>query len=907
MVFVCGNTLLIGPRRAVPPDLPNDCRATPNERSTYMMTPSNFQEAAMRLRLLLFATLCVMATVREGSAQIRLDRAFPALTFVRPVDMLQANDGTNRMYVVEQGGTIRSFDNNQSAASAQIFLDIRNKVRTEHNEEGLLGLAFPPNYRDSGYFYIYYNASNPRRSVVARYRRDASNPSRADSTSELVLLEVKKPFGNHNAGQIRFGPDGYLYIPLGDGGDAGDPFKNAQDLHTLLGKMLRINPTGTYNGHPYSIPSDNPFAGNTSDLREEIYAWGFRNPWRISFDPVTGWLWSSDAGQDAVEEINIVGKGKNYGWDILEGSGCFDPQMNCDSMARAMKLAMPIWDYTHRLGNVVIGGYVYRGSSMPGLAGRYIYADFTGRIWALRYRAQDTTAVENIELLNSPTTLITSFAVDSTNELYVLTIDGKILKLAGSMPARDSIAEPLKLAFPNLTFQRPVDMMPAPDSTNRLFVVEQGGTIRSFNRDASASSTNIFLDISSKVRTVDFEEGLLGLAFHPNYRSNGNFYVYYSASNPRRNVVARYHVDPSTPNRADSTSGVVLFEYEKPYGNHNGGQLRFGADGYLYISIGDGGNAGDPHRNAQDSSAVLGKILRIDVDNPSGGRQYGIPNDNPFAGNTKGYRPEIYALGLRNPWRFSFDRQTGWLWVGDAGQDKIEEVNVVRRGGNYGWNMLEGSGCFFPKLRCDSAARAMGMAMPIWDYTHNLGSAVVGGFVYRGSAMSNLVGRYIFGDFGSGRIWALSYDAQDTSAKEAIEIARTDKFIAAFGYDAQNEIYVIGLDGKIYTFQSNSLASARRDNPDAAYSTLRSAPNPTAGTTQLTYDLQKRGDVRLAIFDMKGRLVRTLAEGSFAGGAYAVTWEGADDRGTQVSSGDYICRLMVDGRTVASEKIVLVR
>jgi FlgD Ig-like domain len=221
--------------------------------------------------------------------------------------------------------------------------------------------------------------------------------------------------------------------------------------------------------------------------------------------------------------------------------------------------------------------------------------------------------------------------------------------------------------------------------------------------------------------------------------------------------------------------------------------------------------------------------------------------------------------------------------------------------------MMEGSGCFYPKLRCDSAARALGMAMPIWDYTHNLGAAVVGGFVYRGSSMSELVGRYIFADFASGRIWALSYNSADTSAMEAMEIFRTDKLIAAFGHDAQNEIYILGVDGKIYTFQSNAISSTRRDDPHTGAVMLKSVPNPTAGSTQLTYDLRKRGNVQLAIYDMQGRRVRTLAEGSAPGGAHVADWDGADDRGAALASGNYICRLDVDGRTVASEKIVLVR
>jgi glucose/arabinose dehydrogenase len=357
----------------------------------------------------------------------------------------------------------------------------------------------------------------------------------------------------------------------------------------------------------------------------------------------------------------------------------------------------------------------------------------------------------------------------------------------------ESAALDVEPAFPHLLFDRPVDLQDPRDESSRLFVLEQEGVIRVFKNSKDTKESKIFLDLRSKVAYDGNEEGLLGLAYHPDFKKNGFFYVDYTASKPLRTVIERYKVSGNNPDQADLQSGEILLEILQPYSNHNGGQISFGPDGYLYIAMGDGGSAGDPHGNGQNVKSLLGKILRIDVNRRNGSKKYGIPEDNPFFKNTSGYQEEIYAYGLRNPWRFSWDR-TGRLWVADVGQNKIEEVNIVEKGKNYGWNIMEGSRCFKPSFGCDTR----GLEMPIAEYDHNVGLSITGGFVYYGLRVPDLVGSYIYADYVTGRFWALKYDGKNKA--ETREILKTDLNISSFGIDEKNELYICSFDGKIYHF-----------------------------------------------------------------------------------------------------------
>jgi glucose/arabinose dehydrogenase len=353
---------------------------------------------------------------------IRVERVFPGLSFQDMTNLVQPDDGTGLIFVTEQSGVIQAFAFDRPEQGSHIFLDITDRVNRGGTEEGLLGLAFDPAYRENGYFYVYYSAANPRRSVVARFTRDPKNPGVADQHSEVVFLEVGQPFSNHNGGQLAFGPDGYLYIGLGDGGGAGDPQRNGQNLGTLLAKILRIDVRGLSGAGKYAVPPDNPFV-NASGARPEIWAYGLRNPWRFSFDNHTGLMWAGDVGQGSWEEIDIIKKGANYGWNLMEGMHCYSPASGCNQTG----LTLPVVEYDHSQGCSVTGGYVYRGDKTPSLEGYYIYGDYcSGKIWALGYNGG---AVSGNVLLAESGLSTTSFGVDLAGNLYILSSQGGIYSL----------------------------------------------------------------------------------------------------------------------------------------------------------------------------------------------------------------------------------------------------------------------------------------------------------------------------------------------------------------------------------------------------------------------------------------------------------------------------------------------
>lgn len=343
----------------------------------------------------------------------------------------------------------------------------------------------------------------------------------------------------------------------------------------------------------------------------------------------------------------------------------------------------------------------------------------------------------------------------------------------------------IEVAFPNLSFDHPDGIYSSGDRTNRLFVLGQMGTIYVFENRRNATETNIFLDIRDQVHLGAF----LGLAFDPHFAENGHFYVNYVADNPLRTIIAQWSVSPNNSNESDINSQKILLEIPRLSESHAGGQLAFGQDGFLYIALGDGNPFGDLTDNAQNRSSLQGKILRIDVNNPSLGRNYGIPKDNPFTGNTAGFKEEIYAYGFRNPWRFSFDLNTGKLWVGDVGQDRMEEIDIVENGKNYGWNLMEGS---LP----NSSGNQTGLVSPIWTYGRDQGNATIGGYVYHGTKLTELTGLYIYGDYVSGRIWSLNNHDADKPVNE--ELMKTNINITSFGTDQNKELYICAQDGRIY-------------------------------------------------------------------------------------------------------------
>lgn len=368
--------------------------------------------------------------VNETPLDVQIERAFPNLSYNRPLVLTHAGDGTNRVFVASQLGKVFVFPDDQDVAEPTTFLDIESRVRYDdkENEEGFLGLAFHPKYKTNGEFYVYYTTTaKPHISVISRFRRSKSDPNRADPASEEEVLRIPQPFWNHNGGTLVFGPDGYLYIGLGDGGYRDDPEGNGQNLGTLLGSILRIDVDDHDRGKGYAIPKDNPFV-NRKDARGEIWAYGVRNIWRMAFDRQTGVFWAADVGQDIWEEIDIIERGGNYGWNLREAKHKFGPR---GSEGRP-DLIDPVYEYHHDVGKSITGGHVYRGQRVPELQGAYLYADYiTGKVYALRYDVSRKQVVANQPIAGNVLPVF-SFGEDEPGEVYFMTTQGFLYRFSSS-------------------------------------------------------------------------------------------------------------------------------------------------------------------------------------------------------------------------------------------------------------------------------------------------------------------------------------------------------------------------------------------------------------------------------------------------------------------------------------------
>jgi hypothetical protein len=398
--------------------------------------------------------------------------------------------------------------------------------------------------------------------------------------------------------------------------------------------------------------------------------------------------------------------------------------------------------------------------------------------------------------------------------------------------------------------------------------------------------TTDFLDLRDGVND-EGDGGLVGMAFHPEHGTNGLFYVFYTRGSFFSRV-SEFRVSDD-PNVADGTSERVLWEESQPAVNHNGGQLAFGPDGMLYVGLGDGGGARDQFRNGQDPTTWLAAILRIDVDARTADLPYGIPPANPFVGNGQGWREEIWAYGLRIPWRFSFDRKTGELWAGDVGQDSREEIDLIEKGANYGWNTMEGFNCFSPATDCDTT----GLQLPVFEYGRGEGHSVTGGYVYRGPRLSGLYGVYIYGDFVKKRIWGLRYEEAEVRSNDLI--ATCPSSISSFGEDESGDVYIVGFEGPIYVFEN--LPGEMQTAVIAEESVLpeepalrQNYPNPFNPSTVISFTVAARGWVELSVVDVLGRQVRILTEGPRPAGQHTVLWDGTDENGRAAGAGVYICR-----------------
>ncbi len=400
--------------------------------------------------------------------------------------------------------------------------------------------------------------------------------------------------------------------------------------------------------------------------------------------------------------------------------------------------------------------------------------------------------------------------------LVIATITQSLTAIAqDSLPKSSPVAiskqpAPVKIerAFPNLKFDRPIFLTYPPDGTNRVAVMAQHGKIFLFANDQNIEEPTEILDIVERVEYKDREneEGLLGMAFHPKFKQNGELFVYYTAKGGLMSVISRFCMSKDNPKVADPASEEVLLRIKQPYWNHNGGTIVFGADGYLYIGMGDGGAGNDPHGYGQKMDTLLGKILRIDVDHKDAGKNYAIPKDNPFL-DMADAQPEIWALGIRNVWRIAFDRATGKLWAGEVGQDLWEEIDIIQRGGNCGWNVREG----FHKFAQSKGKHQPGSAPeklvgklidPVFEYHHDIGKSITGGNIYRGTTVPELVGKYLFADYVSGQVYALTYDEVAGKATAVHPIEGNTQPVFSFGEDESGETYFMTTQGTLHRFKS---------------------------------------------------------------------------------------------------------
>ncbi|GAB5537067.1 MAG: hypothetical protein Rubg2KO_33160 [Rubricoccaceae bacterium] len=465
-------------------------------------------------------------------------------------------------------------------------------------------------------------------------------------------------------------------------------------------------------------------------------------------------------------------------------------------------------------------------------------------------------------------------------------------------------------AFPVDVFS-PVELVSAPGQPNRVYIVEQGvagppfdARIRTLRIGDTAAST--FLDLGDRVLKSG-EAGFLGMAFHPGYADNGRVFVSYTAANPRRSVISEFSRSASDPLTADPESERIVLEVNQPEGNHNGGQITFGPDGYLYIGLGDGGGSGDPDGNGQDTSTLLGSMLRIDVDTVPEGEDYGIPDSNPWALTDGPERDEIYAYGFRNPWRFAFDSETDSLWVMDVGQNVWEEISSVQVGKNYGWGTVEGPACFPAGSTCDLSA----FEPPVFSYEHDEftgGFSISGGMVYRGTAMPELQGQVLYADYVTRHVWALDISGSepDTTRLVTLPGGPLQAGISALreGPDGEPHVLMHAFGGATRIYRIESIPVSNEEGTDVASSRLAlMGPNPFSETTQVTAQLSEGGEARVTVHDVLGRELATLFEGTLAPGvAQAISLSGAS-----WPPGTYAVRLISGATPVSTLTLVRIR
>ena len=653
-----------------------------------------------------------------------------------------------------------------------------------------------------------------------------------ESKSVPVVTGLKSPTAISIAFDTRF----FVAVTNGDKSDIVEikdnqavPFASGVDRATSMtshhqwlfvvskSSVWRVNKDGKAEIYArpeqFKAAADNDFGGVCVDERETLYITN-----RAAFP------------NDAGSIYRVEGNGKNPGSRVSlveRKTSPVTPTAIAQDGTQFLLVASPIGKGTHIVRMNISGprdattNLKFVPSPVAGLCwdwfGRLFLTaptgDAVGKLWGIPRPGADPVLVASG--LRGPA------CVDVTGRyLWVLDApNGKLMQVPAQIPGYEFDDEPLALtaedAFPKLQWEnwksetddgksnqlRPLQVTHAGDGTNRIFVPLQQGFIHVFPNDPSATKTKLFLDIEKKVLYTDKEneQGLLGLAFHTSYKQNGELFVFYTLKGPKlTNVLSRFRVKKDDPDHADPASEEELLRIKHLDWNHDGGTVLFGPDGYLYLCLGDGGSGGDPDKNGQNLGTLLGKVIRIDVDKKEDGKNYGIPKDNPFV-STPGARGEVWAYGVRNPWRMAFDRKTGKLWTSDVGQNLYEEIDIIEKGGNYGWSRREGLHPFGDE-GVDVNPK---MIDPIWEYHHEVGKSMTGGVVYRGKALPEIEGHYIYGDYITGRIWALKYDDAKKRVVANRPLERTRELIMSFGEDEPGEIYFLATSNSnkgIYRF-----------------------------------------------------------------------------------------------------------
>ncbi len=646
------------------------------------------------------------------------------------------------------------------------------------------------------------------------------------TSPSLFAAELPKPIvtGMTNPESVCLGNDGRIYITeIGEFGKDGDgkvtvidqgksaPFATGLDdpkgivivgnvlFLTDKTKVVAVDEKGkaTTFAAPAAFPTPPQFLND------------------IAFDPESGFLYVSDSG-------DLMGKGGAV-YRIHSKTGKAELVVDAKSMPGLHTPNGLALDGTSHLlvldfGSGVLSRVRLADKAIEKLAdgfdgGDALTWDKFGRLFVTSWKSGKVWGIpragEKPVLLTDGFEQAADSCLDATGtKLLVPDMKaGTLTALPTTIPGWEVDDSPLPastaVAFPNLKWTgweavtedgqvkplRPILLTHAGDGTNRVFVPDQRGVVHVFPNDDAATETKIFLDITDRVRYSDKqnEEGFLGMAFHPKYKQNGEFFVFYTDVKAKMaNVVSRFRVSKTDPNKADPAFEEELVRFEKPYWNHDGGTIAFGPDGFLYITHGDGGAGNDPHGNGQNLNTLLGKVLRIDIDHKADGLNYAIPKDNPFAG-AKGVRPEIWAYGLRNIWRMAFDRKTGQLWAGEVGQNLYEEIILLKAGGNYGWSVRESLHPFGSR----GLGVTEGLIEPIWEYHHDVGKSITGGVVYRGKAVPELEGLYLYADYVTAKVWALKYDESKKRVTANHPIAGPNVPVLSFGEDETGEAYLM--------------------------------------------------------------------------------------------------------------------